>query len=409
MTKMQYYLYLESHVFLFVKGQNVLLYDSFGERFHSFTTGGGLDVLLKELLELRNMYAVVLTEEQINDPFVKDFIELIRIYFFGDLISRENCLKKPIQFPPILDFQKQKPNSGRNNGEEVLRNLKELTVFVTDYCQNTDCGRCCDQVSKQTLFCKREEDYSFLDIQELTDYLNNSYIRTLPIYLVGGDLRTYPYKNEIIALSRSYEKMIFCMHYTQLAEFAKENDDLNYCGFIDYPVKTDYLDKLLSIEDPWLLNAKFKFLVRDIDTFTIASAYQELYKDIHIEIVPIFDDNHEFFFENIYTELEDLLIMKPTKRDIFRNQVLNGNNFGKLIIDSNGFVRSGLIAPSLHHIASGSIKEAVLMSLEQNSDSAWFEIRNMQPCCSCVYQFICPPPSTYEAIIGKNNLCKIKE
>lgn len=39
----------------------------------------------------------------------------------------------------------------------------------------------------------------------------------------------------------------------------------------------------------------------------------------------------------------------------------------------------------------------------------WMKIRNKKPCSNCIYQYLCPPPSKYESMIGKMNLCHIKE
>lgn len=39
---------------------------------------------------------------------------------------------------------------------------------------------------------------------------------------------------------------------------------------------------------------------------------------------------------------------------------------------------------------------------------SWFNIRNQPPCNSCIYQWLCPPPSNYEIAIGRPNLCHVK-
>lgn len=38
----------------------------------------------------------------------------------------------------------------------------------------------------------------------------------------------------------------------------------------------------------------------------------------------------------------------------------------------------------------------------------WRKTRlQLSPCDKCIYCFICPPPSNYEIVVGKNNLCNL--
>lgn len=41
-------------------------------------------------------------------------------------------------------------------------------------------------------------------------------------------------------------------------------------------------------------------------------------------------------------------------------------------------------------------------------NTAWRRIREEEPCNLCLYQYLCPSPSNYEAVIGKTNLCHVK-
>jgi pseudo-rSAM protein len=40
---------------------------------------------------------------------------------------------------------------------------------------------------------------------------------------------------------------------------------------------------------------------------------------------------------------------------------------------------------------------------------SWLNIRKQAPCADCIYQWLCPSPSNYETVIGKPNLCHIKQ
>lgn len=53
-----------------------------------------------------------------------------------------------------------------------------------------------------------------------------------------------------------------------------------------------------------------------------------------------------------------------------------------------------------------SFKEMAFKEMMTNDN--WRRLRkNISICENCVYNFLCPDPSNYELVIGKNNLCNI--
>ena len=95
-----------------------------------------------------------------------------------------------------------------------------------------------------------------------------------------------------------------------------------------------------------------------------------------------------------------------SKREIFAHQALNTNYFGKLTISSDGNVYSNINGKPLGTI-NDDVKQLILHEMENGS--YWLKIRDMEPCCNCVYQWLCPSPSDYELQIGKPNLCHVKQ
>jgi pseudo-rSAM protein len=59
--------------------------------------------------------------------------------------------------------------------------------------------------------------------------------------------------------------------------------------------------------------------------------------------------------------------------------------------------------------ALGTIEDDIreLIYKELTEGKSWLRIRDVEPCCNCVYQWLCPSPSDYELAIGKPNLCHI--
>ena len=92
---------------------------------------------------------------------------------------------------------------------------------------------------------------------------------------------------------------------------------------------------------------------------------------------------------------------------LLANSVLNKINFGQLFILPNNKVYSNINERSLGSLSQNSIQELIYKEMTQRNN--WMKIRNKKPCSNCIYQYLCPPPSKYESMIGKMNLCHIKE
>ena len=73
----------------------------------------------------------------------------------------------------------------------------------------------------------------------------------------------------------------------------------------------------------------------------------------------------------------------------------------------DGVVKADMNAPAIGNIQFDNILDIIQNELISNT--AWRRVRDSHPCDSCIYQFICPPLSNYERIIGQDNLCHMKE
>ena len=59
--------------------------------------------------------------------------------------------------------------------------------------------------------------------------------------------------------------------------------------------------------------------------------------------------------------------------------------------------------------ALGSIRETPhrLVYREITEGHSWLRVRDSRPCCDCIWQWLCPSPSTYGQVLGRDNLCHI--
>lgn len=73
----------------------------------------------------------------------------------------------------------------------------------------------------------------------------------------------------------------------------------------------------------------------------------------------------------------------------------------------NGDVYANVNHSALGNISTHSIHGIVQKELEEGK--SWLRIRNHAPCNTCIYQWLCPSPSDYEIVIGRPNLCRVKQ
>jgi len=121
-------------------------------------------------------------------------------------------------------------------------------------------------------------------------------------------------------------------------------------------------------------------------------------------IIPVFDNNLEFFERNVFMNESDLAGSRISRREVFAHQTLNIGAFGRLIVMPDGRVYSDVTEPSLGTI-DDSIYDLIVRELENNY--AWRKIRNSTKCKQCIYQWLCPSPTSYEKVIGKDTICNL--
>lgn len=389
-----YYLYLESSVFLFREKNKVLLYDTNSFKhllFEKFDKS--LSIVIDSLLNPENMYSIVLTHKQITHNHVADFISQIKRYFMGDLIPTKISSVKPIVMLPILNFQKDRNRDAGIFkefliGDEIIELLSDVDIYIDD---------------KSCLIKPMAESTLF----SIIDILNNINAR-INIHAFQ------PYKNDIIATIQDYIKkheisVDWVFDYMSFYEGinCKMFNNLNNIkllveGSINESELTTILQysKTNNIVYSYEFHVKNETEIKNIEEFILNHGIEKY------DIKPSFKNNLQFFRKCVYLTKQDILKTKITKRQIFANQTINTYNFGKIQIKCNGDVYSNIYLPKIGNIKKQSLQK--ILFKEMNNGKSWFRTRTQKPCIKCVFQYLCPPPSEYEILIGKPNLCFIK-
>jgi pseudo-rSAM protein len=176
--------------------------------------------------------------------------------------------------------------------------------------------------------------------------------------------------------------------------------DFKHNIFIHFPLEENVLRNAVSD------NSIFHFIITSDNDYALSQQVIEQYNLSNTVYHPFFTgENIEFFKENIFLTENDILENEIKQKTIFANQKLNSNFFGTLYFFSDGDVFSNPNTEAL-----GNIKEMSLLDLiykEMITNTSWRKIRNEKPCFDCAYQYLCPPVSNYESVIGQPNLCTV--
>lgn len=415
MAAKHYWFYLESHVYIAVKGNGLLLYNLVTGKFLLYTDQPRLVEFILELKREENLYALEVSEEYLKKNGLIRFVDDLREHFMGDMVDVSLSGKKPFFMSPQFDIQRKDRKPGRRTFKNVSKDsflsMDELTFFVTGNCDE-DCAEC-STAFKQFPWCTRDNDKNELDVEDIKKVLDETRAcRIKKINIVGGDLNKYSRPDELIDLLNSkpagINYFIHFLHFkknsierlTRLSPESKICLLMESSAFKD-PANIRYLKGL----KPGRL--KFIFLIRDErDFLTLENVIGTLgIKEFSVQ--PYYNGkNLDFFKENVFSDRESLIESRPDMHAIKARQSYNPLKYGKLYIKSDKRIYSDLNASPLGAVNTISMAEAVVLELKEQGN--WLRARrNVSPCKDCLLDAICPPLSGFEYAVGINNTCNL--
>lgn len=404
-----YWFALKSHIYVEFKENEILLYDTqSGNR--AITILDEPIVLVTQLYEPKNLGVILVNAEKYSNPHIRNFIQEMVNKEMGDLMEVESFCKKPIRLVPILNLQKDIEKHKNNKdkvvylGKNISRYLLEINIYINDIC-GSFCGYC-DRYSKQIRCCMAHgtnNELSLGDLERLLNQLRYSSIST--INLLGGDIFKYSHLSELQGLFASSSKILHCyVHYKnyQKNEFV---DSQKLELIITFPIDEKSFQKVWTMINKE--NTKLHYVIESEEQYSNVEYLIEKFGIENYEIHPFFTEkNIDFFETTVFLNEEDIFMKTFQMREIFRNQKLNANFFGTLYVLPDGSVKANMNTPVLGNISTNELLDITYKELIDNT--AWRTIRDSQPCNECIYHFFCPPPSDYERVIGRNNLCHVK-
>lgn len=378
---LDYWFVIEPYVFIDIKNEHVLLYNTLDGATIEVTQEKIIG-LLREMLREENCGVILLTHEQYQQREITCFIHELREKFMGDIIDISLSNGKPVQVLPFYNYSKEQNLYKKNNFtpyKSELEKLFEVSLHI-------------DAVT---------------DISMLVNFLE-----TLPKNLtlnIVGNIEEVPGYDKLLSFLNHYPapKNILCSYKNVIKLQPVFENNFSYQISVTFPIDMERWIYALNVLRSQTLPIEFVFDVSSENDVQRAESFVKQYQIDRYKLKPNFTGNNTHFFENeVFLSKEDILSSPITMKDLFVHQAVNLYDFGKITILSNGDAYANLNHPLLGNIYTNTIYEIVHKEVEEGK--SWFRIRNQAPCTDCIYQWICPSPSDYEIALGRPNLCHVK-
>jgi len=419
------WLWLEPYVHVAVK-KTALLYNTL--------SGTKMEVrhpavlrLLGELSKKENLLVIELDSDVLESPdnpekkAILSFVRELKANFMGDTVYTDASKAKPIQMMPLPRIDtgiRRTKKDPATTGKSVMSYISELTFYINNYSsKNSDVLSVSPPYYKQFQFpyIEKEEKKPAVDLslERISDVMNGLKDTGLGVVnITGGNILEYRRLLELkeyldgFKISKTYQAF-----YRDSAEAFRlltvKGDELSKIDFsVTFPLIEESFSeamKLTSDEG----NVSFSFAVENESELEACEALINRYGLEDFQVNPYYNGRNLDFFERlVFFDLEGLWEEKPSQKEIFRRQEMNPRAFGKLTVMSNGDIYMAPNGPKAGNLDDKTIRQVIFEEIYSGEN--WMKTRmEAKPCDSCIYNFLCPPLSNYETVIGKNNLCHV--
>ena len=400
----KHWLTLYADTFLWLTGSAGLAYNAKNKRQVRFSLTNVIDAKCRQLLETSNLYSIELTDKEIRNEEINQWVQLLINIEAGYLSYNVEFENKPVSLQPILKVQDKNEHyelqHTQGKGGVVLQNLHELSFYIngSEYGSNA--------YYKQHIFPVK--DRKVLDNSRILSFIKNSRNPFLCNINIIGNLFLYPdFEQFFVDISNFSIQCTIHIMTQDLLDNIKQFKAINWPEHIQFNVLVDSVFDVALLQDisaPFSITA---FVVSENEYVVFSNLFESLSIAQEIQMIPLYNGENIRFFEScVFTDKDEIEHIELSKNEIFMRQSLNIGNFGKLTVMPDGNVYDNVNASPL-----GTINDSPysLVYKEFIENRSWFRIREQAPCSDCIYQWLCPSPTNYEMAIGRNNLCHVKE
>ncbi|MDE6215810.1 TIGR04150 pseudo-rSAM protein [Bacteroides sp.] len=400
------YLYTEPYTCYFYKRGKILLYNTLDKKLTLYE----VDDELRSIAEMLWKEKGVLIEEKISQlSSVAHFVDVLRRSFNGDILPIAKKQVMPALFHPIVnnqrDFKRLQQVDKISIDNQVMNYLEEVYIYLNGI----------DEKKEYPAFMQTPSYWgqnADIDGRELIAWLGHVQNKQISqINLLGGDVLNHIHFEEIIDVARlkAHEINLYYRYDLFQEEYLHKLDqheiDKLYIIVPMYMVDEALLYSKVESLKNWNLK-QLIFLVVSEEEYLCAESLIVQYDIKDYIFKPLYNGNNLSFFEKeVFLNIEDIEGLTPTKREIYANQNINRNDFGRITILPNGKIYANPNKEALGIIGRDRVHNVIYRELTEGH--SWLYIRNDKPCSDCIYQWLCPSPSNYEQAIGKPNLCHV--
>lgn len=116
-------------------------------------------------------------------------------------------------------------------------------------------------------------------------------------------------------------------------------------------------------------------------------------------------ENKEYCINELGFSVEDITSLSYSEKKVMQNKYVNSNFWGELTILPNGDVYSCVNCKRLGNVLNDSMRFIVWNEFAVSK--SWFITRKkMTTCMNCKYNWLCPPITNIELVLGNWTLCK---
>ena len=401
---------LKSEVYVHICENKVLAYDTNQKKCRISKDKWVINLI--KAAEEDSALGCVLIDENWQMPSVQKWIRLTCKDEMAVIFPYYKEKERPVVLRPLLSLNKDVDKIKDEKvmplywGGNVKHFLNSLSIYLNSNC-SSGCHRCKDYC-KQFPFCTNYVGKMGCSItpqmlELVLSELNGFPLKTINVF--GGDI----YDGELLNLLENATKQYsFCFRfYVYYENFRTQTfvDSQEVHLLIPADFNTGHLAAICSqLKNN---NKILHFVIENEENIQSVKEFISKNGIVSYNIHPFYTgDNEAFFKENVYMSESELVNIKLSMREIFRNQKLNANYFGVLCIMPDGSIKTKIDRQTLGYVGENELVDIIYKELITNS--AWRNIRDGEPCSKCLFQYLCPPPSDYETIIGKNNLCYLR-
>lgn len=407
----KYWLILEPYVFVQADNEGCIIYNTLNYKYYEATDNRVVSIC-SELKNIQNHFVTLLSGNLLENNHVRLLIKWLKESFSGECIPLSIAPVKPFQVVPSWYLKdKGKENDKYIEGVNFEYNLRELTLYINDSCNNS-CDLC-QNAYKQILFCKKGKglELDYMLIKKIVTEAENMSLRKVNI--IGGNIFKHSKWDDIIKFLNAVTcEIVFYFSLKNIKDLSSLSCFLSSRFKVILLINVKDVDEIeinfiKELEKKEDLLVGFNFIVQSEEDVEFIFKNNLNIKDN--SIIPYYNGrNFAFFIDNVFMARKDILTTKRSMREILRNEVFNSYFWGKLIIDVDKNIYSSFNLRSHGKVLSNMLVSSTLLELVGES-SAWKLVRKKEvPCSVCRYNFLCPPISDYELSINKRNLCHIK-